>query len=211
MSATLHHSARVFSAHDDGQNNSVFSGVSSANAATSQYNNEPTTLKSAMQYLCENVTVHRGTTHSMKTVIGNDSHNNPRRPMHHWQPLHSQRGLARGACDARRQCDLVGTTCTSFAASVDCLLAVVPRRKRTSSVRHATRFGQRRWPNLVGMKRAGMSRADRHRTAFKMLFREGLVLPAAPAANANSANSTSSRKCSPVARMASTRCAAVWG
>ena len=37
--------------------------------------------------------------------------------------------------------------------------------------------------NLVGMKRAGMSREDIHavRGAFKMLFREGLVLPAAMA------------------------------
>ena len=174
-----------------GRGNSVFSGaVLGERPQHLRYNNEPTSLEVGDHNIFrEHVTVHRGTTHSMKTVIG--SHNFF---MAHCHVAHD--------CVIGNRCiltngSLVAGHCTledNVILSGNCAIHQFIRIGRLAMLSGCSASTKDIPPfvvqqgidcvsgiNVVGMKRAGMGHAEVNavRTAFRLLYREGLVLPAA--------------------------------
>ena len=176
-----------------GRGNSVYSGaVLGERPQHFKYNDEPTTLEIGDHNIFrENVTVHRGTTHSMRTVIG--SHNFLMANSHvaHDCIIGDRCILANGALVAGH-CLLEDNVILSGNTAVHQFVRI----GRLGMISGCSATGKDIPPfviqqgldtvsglNIVGMKRLGMSRDQINavRTAFKMLFREGLVLPAAMA------------------------------
>ncbi len=176
-----------------GRGNSVYTGaVLGERPQHFNYQNEPTTLEIGDGNIFrEHVTVHRGTTYSMKTVIG--SHNFLMANSHvaHDCVIGDRCILANGA--------LVAGHCTLFDGVIlsgNTAVHQFVRIGRLGMISGCSATGKDIPPfviqqgldtvsgiNIVGMKRAGMSREQISavRSSFKMLFREGLVLPAAMA------------------------------
>jgi UDP-N-acetylglucosamine acyltransferase len=157
-----------------GKGNAIYSGaVLGERPQHLKYNNEPTTLEIGDRNIIrENVTVHRGTTHSMKTVIGDDNFLMANSHVAHDCVVGHRCVLANGAvhqfCRLGRLSLLGGCSATQKD---------IPPFVMQLGLDNVVGL------NLVGMKRAGMSREQINaaRAAFRMLFREGLVLPAAMA------------------------------
>ncbi len=155
-----------------------------------KYNGEPTwTEIGDYNIFREHVTVHRGTTHSMKTVIGDQNFFMVNSHVAHDCVIGSRCIIANGA--------LIGGHCTlqdNVVLSGNCALHQFVRVGRLALVSGLSATSKDIPPfivqqgldnvsgfNVVGMKRAGMSHAQIHavRQAFRLLFREGLPLPAA--------------------------------
>jgi UDP-N-acetylglucosamine acyltransferase len=176
-----------------GKGNAIYSGaVLGERPQHLKYNNEPTTLEIGDRNIIrENVTVHRGTTHSMKTVIGDDNFLMANSHVAHDCVVGHRCVLANGAL-------LAGHVILedNVILSGNCAVHQFCRLGRLSLLGGCSATQKDIPPfvmqlgldnvvglNLVGMKRAGMSREQINaaRAAFRMLFREGLVLPAAMA------------------------------
>jgi UDP-N-acetylglucosamine acyltransferase len=176
-----------------GQGNIVYSGaVLGERPQHIKYNDEPTTLEIGDRNIFrEQVTIHRGTTYSMKTIIGNDNFFMVNSHVAHDCVIGDRCMLANGA--------LVAGHCTLYDGVIlsgNTAVHQFVRIGRLGMISGCSATGKDIPPfviqqgldtvsgiNIVGMKRAGMSRDEINavRAAFKMLFREGLVLPAAMA------------------------------
>jgi UDP-N-acetylglucosamine acyltransferase len=176
-----------------GRGNFVYSGaVLGERPQHVKYNDELTTLEIGdYNIIREHVTIHRGTVYSRKTVIGN--HN-----------------FLMAGSHVAHDC-VIGDRCVlanSALVAGHCTLQDGVILSGNSAVHQFVRIGrlgmiagcsatQKDVPpfiiqigldniggiNVVGMKRSGMSKAQINavRCAYRMLFREGLVLPAAMA------------------------------
>jgi UDP-N-acetylglucosamine acyltransferase len=157
-----------------------------------KYNNEPTTVEIGDRNIFrEGVTIHRGTTHSMKTVVGNDNFLMANSHIAHDCVVGNRCVLANGA--------LVGGHCVledNAILSGNSALHQFVRMGKLAMLSGCSATTKDIPPfvvqqnidtvvgiNLIGMRRAGYDRdqINAARAAFKMLFREGLVLPAAMA------------------------------
>jgi UDP-N-acetylglucosamine acyltransferase len=157
-----------------------------------KYNNEPTWLEIGDRNVFrEHVTVHRGTTYAMKTVVGNDNFFMVSSHVAHDCVIGNHCILANGALVAGH-CVLHDNVILSGNTAVHQFVRI----GRLGMISGCSATGKDIPPfviqqgldnvsgiNVVGMKRAGMAREQINavRTAFKILFREGLVLPAAMA------------------------------
>jgi UDP-N-acetylglucosamine acyltransferase len=174
-----------------GQANSVFSGaVLGERPQHLQYKGEPTTLEIGDRNIFrEHVTIHRGTTHSMKTVIGSDNFFMANSHIAHDCVVGNRCVLANGAV-VGGHCMLCDGVILSGNSAVHQFIRV-GRLAFLSGCSATSKdippfviqqgYNSISGLNLVGMKRAGMSRDEINavRSAFKMLFREGLAFPAA--------------------------------
>ncbi|MBI2805416.1 MAG: acyl-ACP--UDP-N-acetylglucosamine O-acyltransferase [Planctomycetes bacterium] len=176
-----------------GRANRVFPGAILGEAPQHlKYNDEPTSVEIGHGNIFrEHVTVHRGTTHSMKTVIGNDNFLMANSHVAHDCVLGNRCVLANGA--------VIGGHCTledGVILSGNSAVHQFVRIGRLAMISGCSATSKDVPPfilqqgvngvvgiNVVGMKRAGMSRDQMNsvRIAFKILFREGLGLPAAMA------------------------------
>ncbi len=155
-----------------------------------RYNNEPTSLEIGDHNIFrEHVTVHRGTTHSWKTVIG--SHNFFMAGAHVAHDCRVGNGciLANGA--------LLAGHCTledHVYLSGNCAVHQFVRIGRLAMLSGCSATSKDIPPfvvqqginsvvgvNVVGMRRAGLSAAqiDAVRRAFHVIWRQGLALPTA--------------------------------
>jgi UDP-N-acetylglucosamine acyltransferase len=137
----------------------------------------------------EHVTVHRGTTHSMKTVIGNNNFFMVGGHVGHDARIGNRCILTNG-CLVAGHCTLEDSVILSGNAAIHQFVRV-GRLALISGLSASTKdvppfivqqnidvvYGV----NVIGMKRAGMNHAqvDAVREMFKMIFREGLTLPSA--------------------------------
>ena len=176
-----------------GKGNNVYSGaVLGERPQHLKFNNEPTTLDIGDHNVFrEHVTIHRGTTHSMKTVIGSHNFFMVNSHVAHDCVVGNRCTLVNGA--------LMGGHCTLFDSVIlsgNAALHQFVRVGRLGMLAGCSATQKDIPPfviqvgqdnigglNLIGMKRAGMSRDQINavRAAYKILFREGLVLPAAVA------------------------------
>jgi UDP-N-acetylglucosamine acyltransferase len=176
-----------------GRGNIVYSGaVLGERPQHLKYNDEPTTLEIGDRNIFrEHVTIHRGTTFSMKTVIGSHNFFMVNSHVAHDCIIGNRCVLANGALVAGH-CTLGDNVILSGNSAVHQFVRI----GRLGMIAGCSATAKDIPPfvvqigldnvggiNLVGMKRAGMSREQINavRGAFKMLFREGLVLPAAMA------------------------------
>lgn len=174
-----------------GRGNTVFSGaVLGERPQHTKYNNEPTHLEIGDHNIFrEHVTIHRGTTQAMKTVVGSHNFFMANSHVAHDCVVGDRCILANGALVAGH-CVLQDNVILSGNTAVHQFV----RLGRLSMLSGNSATGKDIPPfviqqgldtisgiNIVGMKRAGLSHAQINavRTAFKILFREGLVLPAA--------------------------------
>lgn len=176
-----------------GRGNVVFSGaVLGEKPQHLKYNNEPTTVEIGDRNVFrEGVTVQRGTTHSMKTIVGSDNFFMVNSHVAHDCVVGNRCTLANGALIGGH-CIVADNVIMSGNSALHQFVRV-GRLAMISGVSASTKdippFVIQQYIdnvvgiNLVGMKRAGMDREQiaAVRTAFKILFREGLVLPAAMA------------------------------
>lgn len=176
-----------------GKGNTVFGGaILGERPQHLKYNNEPTTLEIGDRNIFrEHVTIHRGTTHSMKTTIGNDNFFMVNSHVAHDCVIGNRCVLVNGALIAGH-CVLEDNVILSGNSAIHQFVRVgrlgllaggsVTQKDIPPFI---IQIGQDNIGgiNLIGMKRAGMSRDQINaiRTAFKLLFREGLALPAAMA------------------------------
>jgi UDP-N-acetylglucosamine acyltransferase len=176
-----------------GCGNHVYTGAVLGECPQHQkYNGEPTTLEIGdWNIFREHVTVHRGTTYSMKTVIGNHNFLMANSHVAHDCIIGDRCVLANGALVAGH-CILHDNVILSGNTAVHQFVRI----GRLGMLSGCSATGKDIPPfviqqgldtvsgiNIVGMKRAGMARDQINavRAAFRMLFREGLVLPAATA------------------------------
>ena len=157
-----------------------------------KYNGEPTSLEIGDgNTFRENVTVHRGTTHSMKTVIGNRNFLMAGAHVAHDCVIGNHCILTNG-CLVAGHCVLENNVILSGNSAVHQFcrvgrLALLSGCSATTKDMPPFVIQQGidcvSGVNLIGMKRAGLSNeqiaAVRH--AFRILYRDGLVLPAAVA------------------------------
>lgn len=176
-----------------GTGNAVYSGaILGERPQHLKYNDEPTTLEIGdYNIFREHVTIHRGTTYSMKTVVGSHNFFMANSHVAHDCVIGDHCILANGALVAGH-CLLQDGVILSGNTAVHQFVRI----GRLGMISGCSATGKDIPPfviqqgldtvsgiNLVGMKRAGMAREQIHavRSAFRMLFREGLVLPAAMA------------------------------
>ncbi len=176
-----------------GNGNTVFGGaVLGERPQHLKYNNEPTTLEIGDRNIFrEHVTVHRGTTHSMKTTIGNDNFFMVNSHVAHDCVIGNRCVIVNGAliaghCVLEDNVILSGNSAIHQFVRVGRLALLAGGSVTQKDIPpFIIQIGQDNIGglNLIGMKRAGMSREQINaiRTAFKYLFREGLSLPAAMA------------------------------
>jgi UDP-N-acetylglucosamine acyltransferase len=174
-----------------GAGNVVFSGaVLGEQPQHLQFNDADTTLEIGDHNIFrEHVTVHRGTAQSRMTKIGSHNFFMANSHVAHDCRIGDHCILANGA--------LVGGHCTladSVYLSGNCAVHQFVRLGRLSLLSGCSATSKDIPPfviqqghnavmgiNVIGMRRAGLSRAqiDGVRQAYRILFREGLVLPAA--------------------------------
>lgn len=186
-------SAHLYGPMTMGKNNSVFAGaILGERPQHLKYNNEPTTLEIGDRNVFrEHVTVHRGTTHSMKTVIGSDNFFMVNSHVAHDCVIGNRCVLVNGAliaghCMLEDNVILSGNSAIHQFVRVGRLALLAGGSVTQKDIPpFIIQIGQDNIGgiNLIGMKRAGFSRDQINavRTAFKLLFREGLALPAAMA------------------------------
>jgi UDP-N-acetylglucosamine acyltransferase len=174
-----------------GCHNSIYSGaVIGERPQHIKFNGEPTSVEIGDQNIFrENVTIHRGTTHSWKTQIGSGNFLMVNSHVAHDCRIGNHCILANGA--------LVGGHCTledNVYLSGNCAVHQFVRVGRLALLSGCSGTTKDIPPfiiqqnidtvvgvNLVGMRRAGMGNDQiaAVRRAFRILFHEGLVLPAA--------------------------------
>ena len=174
-----------------GRGNLVCSGAILGEAPQHRkYNGEPTTVEIGDGNIFrEHVTVHRGTTHSHRTVIGN----------HNFFMVHSHiahdcvignhclltnGSMLGGHCIMQDQAILAGNAAAQQFVRIGRLAmlgGVSGTTKDIPPFMIQQYIDTTSGVNVVGMRRAGMSHAqiDAVRRAFRILYREGLVLAAA--------------------------------
>jgi len=155
-----------------------------------KYNDEPTGVEIGdRNTFRENVTVHRGTTHSWKTRIGSQNFFMVGSHVAHDCVIGNRCVIANGA--------LIAGHCVLADAvylSGNCAIHQFVRIGRLALLSGCSATGKDIPPfviqqgidavsgvNVIGMRRAGMTTAqiDAVRQAFKIVFRAGLVLPVA--------------------------------
>lgn len=174
-----------------GRGNVVFSGaILGERPQHLKYNNEATWLEIGDNNIFrEHVTIHRGTTCSMKTVIGSSNFFMVNSHVAHDCIIGNRCILANGAvigghCVLQDNVILSGNSAVhqfvrigrlAMMAGVSATAKDIPPFVIQIGLDNVGGI------NIVGMKRSGMSHAQINavRQAFKMLFREGMVLPAA--------------------------------
>jgi UDP-N-acetylglucosamine acyltransferase len=176
-----------------GQGNVVYSGaVLGERPQHHKFNNEPTWLEIGNRNTFrEHVTIHRGTTHSMKTVIGDDNYFMVNSHVAHDCIVGNRCILANGAlvgghCVLSDNVILSGNTAVHQFVRIGRLAMIAGCSATQKDIPpFVIQIGLDNVGgiNIVGMKRAGLSRDQINavRAAFRMLFRDGLVLPAAMA------------------------------
>ena len=189
----IRHGAYLFGPLKMGRANVVHTGaVLGDRPQHHKYNGEPTSLEIGDRNIFrEHVTIHRGTTYAMKTVVGNDNFFMVNSHVAHDCVVGDRCTLANGALVAGH-CVLEDNVILSGNTAVHQFVRI----GRLGMISGCSATGKDIPPfviqqgldnvsgiNVVGMKRAGMAREQINavRTAFKILFREGLVLPAAMA------------------------------
>lgn len=176
-----------------GQGNAVYSGaILGEQPQHLKYNHEPTRLEIGDGNIFrEHVTIHRGTTASMRTVIGDGNFFMANSHVAHDCTIGNRCVFANGAvvgghCTLADGVILSGNSAVhqfcrigrlAFLSGCSATSKDIPPFVIQQGVNAVAGL------NLVGMKRAGMSRDEINavRNAFKMLFREGLAFPAAMA------------------------------
>ncbi len=174
-----------------GCNNTVYTGaILGERPQHLRYNNEPTeTIIGDRNTFREGVTVHRGTVHSMKTVIGSDNFFMVNSHVAHDCIVGNRVTLVNGALIGGH-CVIGDNVILSGNAGVHQFIRV-GRLAMLGGCGASTkdippfvmqhRLNTVHGINLVGMRRAGISRDEIEavRSAFSMIYRQGLVLPAA--------------------------------
>jgi UDP-N-acetylglucosamine acyltransferase len=180
-----------------GPGNTVFTGaILGEKPQHLRYNDEPTSLEiGADNVFREYVTIHRGTTHHMKTVIGNNNFFMVNSHVGHDSVVGNRNIIANGA--------LVAGHCViqdNAYLSGNCAIHQFVRVGRLSLLSGCAITTKDMPPfvmqqgidnvvglNLVGMRRSGMAPAQINgvRQAFRILFREGHPLTIAMARIAN--------------------------
>jgi UDP-N-acetylglucosamine acyltransferase len=176
-----------------GQGNVVFSAaVLGEQPQHLKYGGEPTTLEIGdANVFREHCTIHRGTTASMKTVIGNHNFFMVNSHVGHDSVIGNRCILTNGALVAGH-CHLGDSVIISGNSVVHqhsrlgrlAMLCGISATSKDIPPFIMQQGGDNVvGVNLIGMKRAGMSREQIHaiREAFRILYREGLILPAAVA------------------------------
>jgi len=155
-----------------------------------KFGDEPTTLEIGDgNVFREHVTIHRGTAASMKTVIGNHNFFMVNCHVGHDSVIGDRCILTNGAlvaghCHLHDNVIISGNSVVHQHSRLG-RLAMLCGISATS--KDIPPFVMQQGGdnvvgiNLIGMKRAGMSREQIHavREAFRILYREGLILPAA--------------------------------
>ncbi len=155
-----------------------------------RYKGEPTSLEiGANNIFRENVTVHRGTTHSMKTVIGNHNYLMAGSHIAH-DCVIGDRCIFTNGCLVAGHCVIEDNVILSGNSAVQ-QFCRVGRLAFLSGVSASTKdippfvihqnIDTVSGVNLIGMKRAGMTpeQINAVRQAFRILYRHGLLLSAA--------------------------------
>jgi UDP-N-acetylglucosamine acyltransferase len=157
-----------------------------------KYKGEPTSLEIGDENIFrEHVTVHRGTTHSMKTVIGNQNFLMAGAHVAH-DCVVGDRCILTNGCLVAGHCIIEDNVILSGNSAVH-QFCHVGRLALLSGCSASTKdvppfviqqgIDCVSGVNLIGMKRAGMTgeQINAVRLAFRILYRDGLVLPAAVA------------------------------
>jgi UDP-N-acetylglucosamine acyltransferase len=174
-----------------GKDNKIFSGaVLGEQPQHLRYNGEPTTLVIGDNNIFrEGVTIHRGTAHTGKTVIGNNNFFMVNSHVAH-DCVIGNRCILTNGCLVAGHCIVEDSVILSGNCAIHQFVRV-GRLALLSGVSAATRdippyvvqqgIDTVSGINVIGMKRNGFSQeqinAVRH--AFRILYREGLPLPAA--------------------------------
>jgi UDP-N-acetylglucosamine acyltransferase len=183
--------AYLFGAIRMGRGNVVYSGaVLGEQPQHLKYKGEPTSVEIGDNNVFrEHVTVHRGTTHSMKTVIGNDNFLMAGAHVAHDCVIGNRCILTNGSLIAGH-CVLEDNVIISGNSAVH-QFCKVGRLALLSGCSASTKdippfviqqgIDCVSGLNLIGMKRAGLTseQINAVRQAFRILYRDGLVLPAA--------------------------------
>jgi UDP-N-acetylglucosamine acyltransferase len=176
-----------------GRNNTVYSGAILGEAPQHlKYNGEPTTLDIGDDNVFrEHVTIHRGTTQSMKTTIGNHNYFMVNSHVAHDCVIGSNCFLTNGCmmgghCVMDDQAILSGNSVVhqyTRVGRLSLLSGISGTSKDIPPFMIQQGYNSIHAVNVVGMRRAGMTyeQIDAVRTAFKILFRERMLLPAAVA------------------------------
>jgi UDP-N-acetylglucosamine acyltransferase len=176
-----------------GRGNIVFSAaVLGEQPQHLKFGGEPTSLEIGEgNTFREHVTVHRGTTQTMKTVIGSNNYFMVNSHIAHDCVIGDRCILTNGALLAGHvhldDCVIISGNSVVHQFSRLGRLAMLAGISATT--KDIPPFIMQQGGdsvagiNLVGMKRAGMTREQIHavREAFRILYREGLILPAAMA------------------------------
>lgn len=174
-----------------GQGNTVFSGaILGEKPQHLKYNNEPTSTEIGDRNIFrEHVTVHRGTTQAMKTVIGNDNFFMASSHVAHDCQVGSRCILANSALIGGHTIleDNVFMSGNSAVAQFIRVGRLVFLGGCSASTKDIPPFmmcqniDNTLGVNVIGMRRAGIphEQIDAVRAAFKILYRDGMVLPAA--------------------------------
>jgi UDP-N-acetylglucosamine acyltransferase len=172
-----------------GRGNQVYSGaVLGERPQHLKYNNEPTGVEVGDNNVFrENVTVHRGTTHSWKTVIGSNNFFMAGSHVAHDCRVGSGCILANGAllgghCVIEDGAYLSGNSAVHQFVRVGRLALLSGVSGTTKDVPPFIIQQEINWVvgvNVVGMRRAGLTGAqiDAVRRAYHVLFREGHAMP----------------------------------
>jgi UDP-N-acetylglucosamine acyltransferase len=176
-----------------GRGNVVFSGaVVGEQPQHLKYRGEPTSVEVGdFNIFREHVTVHRGTTQSMKTVIGNHNYLMAGAHIAHDSVIgdrciFTNGSLVAGHCVIEDNVILSGNSAVHQFCRVGRLALI---SGCSASTKDVPPFVIQQGIdcvsglNLIGMRRAGMTSAqiDTARRAFRILYRDGLVLHAAMA------------------------------
>jgi UDP-N-acetylglucosamine acyltransferase len=185
--------AYIFGPTTLGKANVVYSGaVLGESPQHLKYNNEPTTLEIGNGNIFrEHVTVNRGTTHAMRTVIGNDNFFMANSHVAHDcvvgnRCIFVNGALIGGHCTIADNVILSGNSAVHQFCRVGRLALLAGGSATQKDIPpFIIQVGQDSvgGVNIIGMRRAGMShhQINAVRQAYRLLFREGLVLPVAMA------------------------------
>ena len=176
-----------------GRGNSVYSGaILGERPQHLKYNGEATSVEIGDGNIFrEHVTVHRGTTHSWKTVIGNNNFFMVHSHIAHDcvvgdHCLLTNGSMLGGHCIMQDRAILAGNAaCQQFVriGRLAMLGGVSGSTKDIPPFMIQQYIDTVSGVNLIGMRRAGMTHGQINavRQAFRILYRDGLVLPAAMA------------------------------
>jgi UDP-N-acetylglucosamine acyltransferase len=172
-----------------GRANQVYSGaVLGERPQHLKYNGEPTTVEVGEENIFrENVTIHRGTTSSWKTVIGNQNLFMAGSHVAHDCTIGNNCILANGAlvgghCHLEDNVYLSGNSAVHQFVRIGRLALLSGVSATTKDIPPFIIQQEINWVvgvNVVGMRRVGMTgeRIDAVRRAYHLIFREGQVLP----------------------------------